>query len=87
MKLIARKGKVLELNTSELRKPHDETYPGSSLLSIAQDYYIPICLGSDAHKPKQVAAHFDKAVRLLEQAGYDKTPVWNDSLSVFQPLS
>ena len=69
LKLLAREGKILELNTSGLRKPHDETYPGPSLLSIAQDCYVPICLGSDAHKPEEVADHFSKAIGYSSRQG------------------
>jgi histidinol-phosphatase (PHP family) len=87
LEIIAREGKILELNTSGLRKSINEVYPGPSLLSMAGDCDVPICLGSDAHKPEDVADHFSEALNLLGQAGYDTKVVWNDLLSVFRPLS
>jgi histidinol-phosphatase (PHP family) len=61
---------IMEVNTSGLRKPPKEIYPDSYLIEKAGLAGIPVCLGSDAHRPKEIAADFDSALRLLKDAGY-----------------
>jgi histidinol-phosphatase (PHP family) len=62
----------VEVNTSGLRKPCHEIYPGQDLLKMCFDHEIPITLGSDAHSPEDVAADFDQAIKLLRQVGYNE---------------
>lgn len=57
----------LEINTSGLRRPEREMYPGGRILAIAKDLKIPMTLGSDAHKPEDVARGFDLAIAALER--------------------
>jgi len=68
LKVIAELGIVLELNTSGLRKQPGEMYPSSDLLNAALDLGIPICLGSDAHRPGEVGANFKEASMQLQSA-------------------
>ena len=86
LKFMGRSNTILELNTSGLRKTHDEMYPGQALLAIAREYQIPVCLGSDAHKPDDVAADFSRALDVLIQAGYHSKVEMDHGLSVFRPL-
>jgi histidinol-phosphatase (PHP family) len=58
------------LNTSGLRKPVGEIYPSTLLLSLARERGIPICFGSDAHRPEEVGADFDVALESAREAGY-----------------
>jgi len=60
----------IELNTSGLKRPISEIYPSPLILSLAFERDIPICFGSDAHRPEQVGNNFDKALRLAREAGY-----------------
>lgn len=76
MKAIKQSDLCIEINTSGLRKPEAETYPGEKVLTIAKEMKIPLTLGSDAHKPADVGRDFDKAIALVEDYG-------NGRLSVF----
>ncbi len=69
---VARSGKCIEMNTSGLRKPVKEIYPGKELLELLFAANVPVTLGSDAHAPEEVAGDFDQAVALLRQVGYRK---------------
>lgn len=70
--LIAEKGACAEINTSGLNGPAKETYPGLKFLKAMRDRGIQVTLGSDAHKPRDVARHFDTVLRELKKAGYKK---------------
>ena len=68
--LCAEKNIMVEINTAGWRKPVGEQYPSFELLKLAHQCGCSITLGSDAHKPEQIAADFDKAVELAEAAGF-----------------
>ena len=67
---IARADMTIEINTAGLRKPVGEMYPSPLLLALAHERGIPICFGSDAHRPHEVGAAFGAAVRLAQSVGY-----------------
>lgn len=66
----ASKGICLELNTAGLRVAADEIYPSPDLLRAAFRAGMKITLGSDAHKPEQVAYGFDRAAELARSVGW-----------------
>lgn len=67
---VAEAGMAMELNTSGWRKSINEQYPCRSVLEQALQCEIPIVLGSDAHRPSDVAGDFDRAVALLRDVGF-----------------
>ena len=67
---IARTGVAMELNTSGLQKAFPEMNPGRLILAEMKQRSIPVVVGADAHKPERVAADFEQAFDLLEEAGY-----------------
>lgn len=67
---IARAGMGIEVNASGLQKPVGEIYPSIILLSLACERGIPVCFGSDAHRPSEVGANQDAALDLALEAGY-----------------
>jgi histidinol-phosphatase (PHP family) len=67
---IKASGAAIELNTAGWRKPVGEAYPSPALLSEASSLGIPLTFGSDAHHPRDVGAHFDRAVTVARQCGY-----------------
>ncbi len=67
---------AIEINTSGMRKPVREFYPGEDILGVARELRIPITLGSDAHAPQDVAADFDAAVELVERYAGGKLSVF-----------
>jgi len=46
---------------------------------------IPFCLGSDAHKPQEVGADFDRAMALLKKTGYSKISRPKGTIWTFVP--
>ncbi len=61
------KDRIIEINTSSLRKGHSETMPGKDLLQIYADCggrYVTI--GSDAHVEQDVGADYEAAKSLAE---------------------
>jgi histidinol-phosphatase (PHP family) len=67
---LARSDVAIELNSSGLRKPVGEIYPGLELLKIMNEHGVPITFGSDSHKPGQVGQDFDKLLVHARAAGY-----------------
>ncbi|OGR19179.1 MAG: hypothetical protein A2X81_11930 [Desulfobacterales bacterium GWB2_56_26] len=57
LRTMKEKGMALELNTSGLDM-RGEPFPTRRILSMALACDIPLVLGSDAHKPADVARHF-----------------------------
>jgi histidinol-phosphatase (PHP family) len=71
LRAVAAAGMCLEINTGGLRKAIGETFPGPGLLAEARALGIPLVLGSDAHKPRDVGHGFDHAAELARAAGYE----------------
>lgn len=69
---IAETGVAMELNTSGLNKVVPEMNPGPEILRAMREREIPVVIGADAHVPGRVAADYEKALELLEAAGYEK---------------
>ena len=83
---IAAAGMAIELNTGGLRKPVKEIYPSQALLAWACERKIPICFGSDAHRPEEVGYAFGDAVRWARGAGYDQSAHWQARRQMGVPL-
>ena len=69
---IKKNNLALDINTSGLRKGTQEIFPGRDILKRAFALQIPVVMGSDAHKPSEVAADFDSTITLLKTIGYDR---------------
>ncbi|MBF8295414.1 MAG: Histidinol-phosphatase [Bacteroidetes bacterium] len=67
----------IEINTSGLRKPEKETYPGERILAIVRELQIPLTIGSDAHTPEDVGRDFDTIVDLVEAYGRGKISLFD----------
>ena len=65
----AASGLALELNMSGMARPLGRPFLSQDLLGHAAACGARICVGSDAHLPEYVGAHFDLALRMLEAAG------------------
>jgi histidinol-phosphatase (PHP family) len=70
LELIKKRDVVVEINTSGLRKECKEQYPSIQIIQEMFDLDIPILLGSDAHKPDDVAWKFKKTLKMLKKIGY-----------------
>lgn len=72
LELIKKRDVVVEINTSGLRKECKEQYPSTQIIQEMFSLDIPILLGSDAHKPSDVAWKFKKTVKMLKKIGYSQ---------------
>ncbi|MHA1915066.1 MAG: histidinol-phosphatase HisJ [Promethearchaeota archaeon] len=70
LELIKKRDVVVEINTSGLRKGCKEQYPSNQIIQEMNSLDIPILLGSDAHKPSDVAWKFKEMVKMLKNIGY-----------------
>lgn len=67
---IAKAGVAIEVSTAGLRRKETELYPGPELIHLLRARNVPITLGSDAHRPRDVGADFDSALAGCAEAGY-----------------
>ena len=83
---VAEAGMGIEINTSGFRRPAAEQYPTLLLLSLARERKIPICFGSDAHRPEEVGHGFETAIAVARAAGYTQTTRFEKRRSSPMPL-
>ena len=75
---VAESGIVVDVNAAGLRKPIGEIYPSRDLLRMLHRRGVPIILSSDAHAPEEVAAGYDKSVKLVRDVGYREVVTFED---------
>jgi len=76
----------VEVNLAGLRVPVAEIYPAVPFLQLCYKYRVPVTLGSDAHKPEQVGAGFNAAVKMLKAVGYNEVAVFKGRQRSYQKL-
>jgi histidinol-phosphatase (PHP family) len=71
--VLADAGLAIEVNTSAIRHGQKEYYPSMALLNLARKAGVPIrYLGSDAHRPDQLATDFENAELIVYETNlYD----------------
>lgn len=80
----AKKGKVIELNECTLsHSREDETEHARALMEACKKYGTMVSVDSDAHYCELIG-HFDRAVKLLNDIGFDEELVINTSLKRFE---
>ena len=70
LELVKKRDLTVEINTSGLRKKVKEQYPSLDIIKIIYDLDIPVLLGSDAHKPDDVAYEFNSITKMLKNIGF-----------------
>ena len=70
LELVKKHDLTVEINTSGLRKEVKEQYPSLDIIKHIYDLDIPILLGSDAHKPIEVAYEFKSITKMLKDIGF-----------------
>ena len=71
--ILIGEGRGLELNTSGLRQGVGTTFPTEYIMRLYRDCGGEIVtLGSDAHIPDHIGAHFDAGIALLKRIGFTK---------------
>ena len=78
---------AFELNTSGYDYPAREAYPAPAFLKILNRHNVPVTVGSDSHKPEHVGRHYDRALELLLEAGYDSVATFHKRQRSLKPLS
>lgn len=64
-------GRMVEVNTAGALKACREMYPAPELLAAFRRAGVPCTVGTDAHKPADVAYGIRDAYALMARAGYD----------------
>jgi len=83
---IAESGIAVEVSTAGLRKPAGEIYPAPAFLEMCLDAGAPVALSSDAHRPEDVGADYDRALELLEQLGVSELCVFERRVRRLEPI-
>jgi histidinol-phosphatase (PHP family) len=69
---IAATSCVLEINTSGWDKPCEMSNPSPAILRRASKAGLPVIVSADAHRPANVAVHFDRALGILKESGFTR---------------
>ncbi len=83
---IAAADMAIEINTSGLRRAVGEAYPSALILQLACERGVPICFGSDSHRPEEVGWAFDAAVQTALDAGYREHVLFRNRKRTARPL-
>jgi histidinol-phosphatase (PHP family) len=83
---FAEAGVAVEVSTAGLRKPVGEIYPAPAFLAMCVEAEVPLALSSDAHRPQDVGAGYDRALELLERAGVGELAVFSGRSRSMAPI-
>ena len=72
LELVKKHDLTVEINTSGLRKKVKEQYPHIDIIKKIYELGIPILLGSDAHKPEDIAYEFKSIAKMLKNIGFNQ---------------
>jgi histidinol-phosphatase (PHP family) len=87
LKLIISKGKGIEINTSGLRQAPRETMPDVDVLKLYHELGGEILtIGSDAHRPVDVAEGIDTAIENAKQAGFKYLTLYKERKPEWVPV-
>jgi histidinol-phosphatase (PHP family) len=84
---IAESGIAIEVSTAGLRKRAREIYPSPAFLSMCLEAGAPIALSSDAHRPDEVGADYDRALELLESVDVSELCVFERRHRRLEPIA
>ena len=82
----ARTGMCVEINTGGRDKPARQFYGTEPIVRRLHAAGAPICFGSDAHAPEEVARYFDEAVALARLCGYTQYATFRQRRREFAPI-
>jgi histidinol-phosphatase (PHP family) len=83
---IAESGIAVEVSTAGLRKRVGELYPAVAFLEMCLEAGAPVALSSDAHRPEDVGADYDRALELLESLGIGELAVFEHRQRRLEPI-
>ena len=79
-------GVAVEVSTAGWRKPAAEIYPAPAFLEMCVEAGVPVALSSDAHRPQDVGADYDRALELLADLGVGELAVFDHRTRALEPL-
>jgi histidinol-phosphatase (PHP family) len=72
--LIGRFKTLTEINTGGLNRGKiPDTYPSLPLLRLLKERKVPVIITADAHRARDLDGHYEEARRVLLEAGYAET--------------
>ena len=84
---LIEKEKGIEINTSGLKRGMRDLHPCLDILKRYRELGGEIVtVGSDAHSPEDVAAHFDRAAEALRACGYQYYTIFEKRIPEFKKL-
>lgn len=83
---IAESGVAVEVSTAGLRKRARELYPAPAFLRMCLEAGAPVSLSSDAHRPEDVGADYDRALELLEELDVGELCVFERRQRRLEPI-
>jgi histidinol-phosphatase (PHP family) len=86
MEGIAQSGIAVEVSTAGLRKRSGEIYPARAFLEMCLEAGAPVALSSDAHRPEDIGADYERALELLEQMGVSELCVFEGRARRMEPI-
>jgi len=84
---IADSDVAIEVSTAGLRKPVGEIYPATLLLEMCLEAGRPVALSSDAHVPEDLGHEYERAVKLLTDAGVTELAVFEGRERRLEPIT
>jgi histidinol-phosphatase (PHP family) len=83
---IAESGIAVEVSTAGLRKRVEELYPAPAFLGMCLEAGAPVALSSDAHRPEDVGADYERAQELLAELGVSQISVFDHRRRRQEPI-
>jgi len=83
---IAESGIAVEVSTAGLRKRAGELYPAPAFLAMALEAGAKVALSSDAHRPQDVGADYERALELLDGLGVEELCVFERRERRLEPV-
>lgn len=83
---IAESGIAIEVSTAGLRKRAQEIYPAPAFLAMCVEAGAPVALSSDAHRPEEVGADYERALELLDSVGVSELCVFKHRERRLEPV-
>ena len=86
MEGIGESGIAVEVSTAGLRKRAGELYPAPAFLAMCLEAGAQVALSSDAHRPQDVGADYERALELLEGLGVGELCVFEQRKRRLEPV-
>jgi histidinol-phosphatase (PHP family) len=70
LRTLAAAGTIVELSTGGWRRGLPDPFPSPWIVRRCRDLGIRVTINSDAHRPTEIVADYDRALAVLREAGY-----------------